>query len=171
MALDGGAFTAQRVVLTFDVAFGVVRLELVDLFFDLLGNLIVVAVVVVRADDVVVLFALGRVGLGLAVVAGGLEVGHGGGHGGRVGAVDLPALGVREAGALRPLHLGVGVIFLAEKGSDRRRGIRRAVRGHGLGREEDEGGAEGGKDLADAEAGGHGEGSWWRVEARSGATT
>ena len=44
------------------------------------------------------------------------------------------------------------------------------VRGRGLGTEEDEGDAEGGKDLADAVAGGHGESSWWRVEARSGAT-
>ena len=40
-----------------------------------------------------------------------LEVGQGGGHGGRVGAVDLPALGVREAGALRPLGVIVVVII------------------------------------------------------------
>ena len=84
-----------------------------DLFFDLLGNLIVVAVVVVRVDDVEVLFALGRVVLNLAVVAGGLELIQGVVHGGRVGAVDLPALVCRVAGALRQIHV-IRVIFLAE---------------------------------------------------------
>ena len=49
------------------------------------------------------------------VFVNGLEVGQGVVHGGLVGAVDLPALGCRVAGALRQIHLRViVVIFLAE---------------------------------------------------------
>ena len=112
--MDFIAYSAHLVPLSFDLAVGVEVLELVDLFFDRLGNFIVVAVVVVRVDDVEVLFALGRVHLVLAFVAGGLEVLQGVVHGGLVAAVDLPALGCRVAGALRQIHLRVIVIFLAE---------------------------------------------------------
>jgi hypothetical protein len=99
VAVGFGAVVDRDVVLAVDLALGVKRLELVDLRFHFFGNFVVVAVIVMSPDYVVILLARRGVGLGLAVGVC-LEVGQGFRHGGLAGAVEGPALGGGEAGAL-----------------------------------------------------------------------
>ena len=169
VAVGFGAVVDRDVVLAVDLALGVKRLELVNLRFHFFGNFVVVAVIVMSPDYVVILLARRGVGLGLAVGVC-LEVGQGFRHGGLVGAVEGPALGGGEAGALGGggvvvVVIVAGVIVCGEQRSERSHplpglGSGRAVRGGGLGGHEEEGGADGGNlgDPADAAAaGGHDE--------------
>ena len=55
------------IVLSFDVAIFVIRFKIVKLMLDIMWDLIVSAVIVVRLHDVIVALTLGRVRLGFAL--------------------------------------------------------------------------------------------------------